>query len=149
MLARVPFCCLEPAQTLRLWFRWKEVLPAQCEGNWSVRQRSLPHREKLPQRAAVFLALKGRDPAGQAVTFNKDSQSAQLCSLSIQAWIPPGWESRKEWQWTWCVVCACQLPTPGWLCAHLKPHLADHVPAVPRVLTSFPCDFGQLQLESP
>lgn len=119
VVTRVCFCCLEPAKTSLLWLRWKEAFPAQHEGNWSVRQRSLTHRERLPQRAAVILVLRGRDPAGQAVAFNKDSQWAQPGSLSTQAWTSRG---RGQEGVTMNMMCSLHLPAPHTWLAVCQPH---------------------------
>lgn len=85
VLTKRPFLLLRTNETLQLGLRWKEVPSTRREGTCSVRRRSLTHGESLPHRAAVILVLKGRDPAGQAVTFDKHSQSAQPGSLSTQA----------------------------------------------------------------
>ena len=119
LVTRVHSCCLEPAKTSLPWLRWNEVFPAQREGNWSVRQRSLTHRESLPQRAAVILVLRGRDPAGQAVTFNKYSQSAWPCSLSTHAWIP---RVREQKGVTMNMTCSLYLPAPHTWLAVCQPH---------------------------
>ena len=71
------------------------------------------------QRAAVILVLRGRDPAGQAVTFNKDSQWAQPRSLSTQAWTPRGREREGA---TMNIMCILHLSAPPTWLAVCQPH---------------------------